>query len=121
MVRVTDLANAAAVLANRGVHPTNGEQVLDPGVVRDVISVAMTCGLYTGAGRWVVRTGVPAKSGVSGGLMAIGRQLGMAALSPPLDENGNTVRGVQAIARLADLLDLHPFGGPSRLGPHLET
>jgi glutaminase len=111
-LRVTarDLAVMGATLAAGGRNPVTGERVLAADLLPTVLSVMSTCGLYDGAGRWVHRVGMPAKSGVSGGLVTVlPGQLGLGLFSPPLDENGNSVRAVRAAERLSDDLGLHMF------------
>ena len=98
-VRVTarDLAVMAATLANDGVNPLTGDRLLGPAEVRDVLTVMMTCGMYNYAGQWAFEAGMPAKSGVSGCVIAvIPGQIGIGVFSPPLDGYGNSVRGVRA-------------------------
>jgi glutaminase len=103
-----DLALVAATLANGGLNPVTGERAVGEAVVREVLSVMTTCGMYDGAGDWIVSVGLPAKSGVSGGVFAVlpGR-LGVAVYSPPLDANGNSVRGVAVCRALSHELALH--------------
>src|SRR3954454_3789237 len=103
-----DLALVAATLANGGVNPLTGERAVGEGVVREVLSVMTTCGMYDGAGDWLVSVGLPAKSGVSGGVFAVlpGR-LGVAVYSPRIDANGNSVRGVAVCRTLSHELALH--------------
>jgi glutaminase len=111
-VRVTcrDLAVMGASLANMGVNPLTGKQALGMEHVRDVLSVMFTCGMYDFSGEWAFRVGVPAKSGVGGGILAVvNRQLGIGIFSPPLDERGNSVRGVRVCADLSEELGLHVF------------
>lgn len=111
-IRVTaaDLAVMAATLANGAENPRTGERVLSPGVNRDVLSVMYTCGMYDFAGEWAYQVGVPAKSGVSGGIIAvIPRKLGVGVFSPGLDRFGNSVRGVRVCQELSDRLGLHLF------------
>lgn len=109
-VTAVDLATMGATLAGWGRHPGTSEEVLPPAVVTDLLSVMATCGMYDGSGRWVHRAGMPAKSGVSGGLMAVAPGLvGLGAWSPLLDGQGNSVRSLQAGERLSESLDLHPF------------
>lgn len=107
-VTCRDLAVMAATLANGGVNPRSGERVLAPEIVKDVLSVMATCGMYDYAGEWLFEVGLPAKSGVGGGVLAVlpGR-LGIAVFSPPLDEHGNTVRGVRVCKDLSRDLELH--------------
>lgn len=108
LISADDLSVMAATLANGGTNPVTGEQALDPGVVTDVLAVMYTCGMYDRAGQWSVDVGLPAKSGVAGGIMAIvpGR-LGIGVYSPPLDHAGNSVRGVAAVASLSNRLGLY--------------
>lgn len=102
LVNTVDLAKMAATLANRGVHPITGETALRREFVRDVLSVLFTCGMYDTSGEWSYHVGLPAKSGISGGIFAVlpGR-MGIAAFSPPLDEAGHSERGMQAFRLLA--------------------
>lgn len=104
------LAVMGATLACGGVNPRTGERAVPERVARDVISVMATCGVYDGSGRWMRAVGVPAKSSVSGAIMlsAPGR-LGAAVVSPPLDEQGTSVRGRLASEALSDHLALHSF------------
>lgn len=103
-----DVAIMAATLANGGVNPITGERVLHPSVVRRVLSVMTSCGMYDGAGDWLVGVGLPAKSGVAGGVMAVlPGQLGLCVFSPRLDHYGNSVRGVAACHRISSDLGLH--------------
>lgn len=109
-VTATDLATMAATFAGWGVRPGTDERVLPPAVVTEVLSVMATCGMYDGSGRWIHRAGMPAKSGVSGGLMAVAPGvLGLAGWSPRLDEQGNSVRALRAGERLSEELGLHQF------------
>jgi glutaminase len=111
-VTARDLAVMAATLANGGRHPMTGEQVLTPATTRSVLSVMATCGMYDGAGEWMFSVGLPAKSGVAGGLIAVlpGR-LGIGIFSPPLDQHGNSVRAVAVCRDLSADLDLHLVAG----------
>lgn len=103
-----DLSLMAATLANGGVHPVTGERALSRGLVQQVLSVMSTCGMYDAAGNWMVRVGLPAKSGVAGGILALlPGQLGIAVFSPRLDAWGNSVRGAFACQELSRDLDLH--------------
>lgn len=106
-VTVTDLARMAAVLAGQGRSP-DGEQLLEPRVVRQVLSVMATCGMYDAAGDWLTSVGIPAKSGVAGGLIGVlPGQVGIAVFSPRLDRHGNSVRGVRVFERLSRDMGLH--------------
>ncbi len=103
-----DVSLMAATLANGGVHPVTGEQALAGPLVDRVLSVMTTCGMYDYAGGWVVGVGMPAKSGVGGGVLAVlPGQLGVCVFSPRLDDVGNSVRGVAVCTRLSEELDLH--------------
>ena len=103
-----DLSMMAATLADSGVNPVTGERVLEAPLVERVLSVMTTCGMYNAAGDWVTEVGLPAKSGVGGGILAVlPGQIGLAVFSPRLDEHGNSVRGVQACRRLSRDLELH--------------
>jgi glutaminase len=110
LVTCRDLAMMAATLSNMGRNPVTGETVFDHRCVKDMLSIMFTCGMYDYSGHWAYQVGVPAKSGVSGGLMAvINRQLGVATYSPRLDEHGNSVRGISVFTELASRLGLHAF------------
>jgi glutaminase len=116
---VRDLSVIAATLANGGINPASGMRVASPSTVRAVLSVMTSCGMYDSAGDWLFAVGLPAKSGVSGGIMAVvPGQLGIATFAPPLDEHGNSVRGIAVCRSLAQDLDLHLVGrGRPRVGP----
>jgi glutaminase len=110
LVTCDDLALIGATLANHGVHPTTGEQVVAPDVVRDMLSVALTCGMYDYAGQWMFTVGIPAKSGVGGGILGILPGIGgLATFSPRLDQFGNSVRGVKVFEELSERFALHLF------------
>jgi glutaminase len=110
LVNCRDLAAMAVTLANMGTNPVTGERVFDFQYVKDVLTVMFTCGLYDYAGGWAYEVGVPAKSGVGGGIIAVvNRQLGIAVYSPRLDAKGNSVRGIMACKELASQLGLHAF------------
>jgi glutaminase len=110
LVNCQDLAMMAATLANMGSNPVTKERVFDFQYIKDVLTVMFTCGLYDHAGEWAYRVGMPAKSGVAGGILGIvNRQLGIAVYSPKLDAKGNSVRGIVACRDLANELGLHAF------------
>jgi glutaminase len=114
LVTARDLAMMAATLANRGVNPLSGEQVLREPVVRQVLSVMLTCGMYDAAGDWATQVGIPAKSGVAGGLIgALPGQIGIATFSPRLDPHGNSVRGVSLFERFSSDMGLHVMEVPA--------
>lgn len=103
-----DLALMAATLANNGVHPLTHERALTAPLVEQVLSVMTTCGMYDAAGDWVTTVGLPAKSGVGGGILAVlPGQLGIAVYSPRLDAHGSSVRGVKACRELSNRLGMH--------------
>lgn len=107
-VSCRDLALMAATLANAGVHPLTHEPLLSRSVVRQVLSVMMTCGMYDAAGDWMTDVGIPAKSGVSGGVIgALPGQVGVAVFSPRLDRHGSSVRGVEVFERLSSDMGMH--------------
>jgi glutaminase len=108
VVTARDLAVMSATLANGGVNPVTGEQVVPRQVVAPVLTVMSTCGMYDYSGEWLYRVGLPAKSGVSGAVVAaLPGQLGLAAHSPRLDVRGNSVRGVAACEQVSERLGLH--------------
>lgn len=110
LVTCQDLATMAAALANQGQHPLTGERVVRAEYVRDILSVMYTCGMYNFAGEWAFRIGIPAKSGVSGGILAVvPNQAGIAVFSPLLDRNGNSVRGVKVFEELSREYGFHVF------------
>jgi glutaminase len=108
-----DLAIIGATLATGGVNPVTRERVIRADNVDEVLSVMTTCGMYDYAGEWVYRVGLPAKSGVAGGILAVmPGQLAVAVFSPPLDARGNSVRGVAVCEALSDDLQLHFLRAP---------
>lgn len=110
LVSVRQLAVMAATLAGGGRNPRTGEQVLSPEAAGRVLAVLSTCGLYDASGRFLFDVGLPGKSGVSGGLLAVAPgRLGVAAFSPPLDDDGNSVRGIESLRRLSRRWSLHAF------------
>jgi glutaminase len=110
LVTATDLALIGATIANHGVHPDTGEQVVPREVTRDMLTVALTCGMYDYAGEWAFSVGIPAKSGVGGGILGMLPGVGGAAtFSPRLDEIGNSVRGLRVFEELSRNFDLHMF------------
>jgi glutaminase len=110
LVTCRDLAVMAATLSNMGRNPLTGDQAFDVRCVKDMLSIMFTCGMYEYSGQWAYQVGVPAKSGVSGGVIAVvNRQLGIATYSPRVDEHGNSYRGIQVCVELAGRLGLHAF------------
>ena len=112
-VDVRDLALMAATLANGGVHPVSGEVAVRGEFVEPILSVMTTCGMYDYSGSWVHRIGLPAKSGVGGGIIAVlPGQLGIGVWSPRLDERGNSVRGLKVCEAISRELRLHSLSPP---------
>jgi glutaminase len=110
VVTTRDLAMMGATFANMGQNPLTKTMVFDVLNVKHVLSIMFTCGMYDYSGEWAYRVGVPAKSGVSGGVIAIvNRQLAIATYSPRLDARGNSCRGIQVCAGLAQRFGLHAF------------
>jgi glutaminase len=115
-VTALQLAKMGATLANHGVNPASGEQVIKRENVPEVLSAMMMAGLYDGSGGWAWHVGLPAKSGVGGGLVAIMPGKGaIAVFAPPLDEAGNSVKGQEVIEYVANRLDLNLFS-PASVG-----
>jgi glutaminase len=110
LVNGRDLAMLAATLANGGVNPVTGERAIDERYVQDVISVMLTCGMYDYSGEWTYRVGIPAKSGVGGGITAVvPSKLGIGTFSPLLDAKGNSLRGIKVCEDLSQDFGLHLF------------
>ena len=109
-VNAKDLATMAATLANGGKNPVTGKQVLKRELVPKVLAVMATAGLYDDSGKWLYATGLPAKSGVGGGIIAVSPgKFGIAVISPPLDAAGNSVRAQKAIADISNTLGGNPY------------
>jgi glutaminase len=109
-VTARDLATMAGTLANGGVNPVTGKKVVDVKHVPGVLAVMATAGLYDDSGKWLFATGLPAKSGVGGGIIAVSPgKFGIAAFSPPLDAAGNSVRAQKAIADVSAALGGNPY------------
>lgn len=107
-VTSTDLARMAVTLARGGLNPLTGRQVTGAAVVRRTLSVMVTCGMYDAAGEWVSAVGMPAKSGVAGGIVAVlPGQIGIGVYSPRIDAKGNSVRGMLVCRSLSRQLGLH--------------
>jgi glutaminase len=109
-VTVTDLAVMGATLANGGMNPVTREQVVSAEVARDTLAVLASCGLYERSGDWLFEIGLPAKSGVSGGIVAVAPGKGaLGSFSPRLDFAGNSVRGQRACAYLSRAVGMNLF------------
>ena len=114
-VNAKDLAMMAATLANGGKNPVTGKQVMKAENVAEVLAVMATAGLYDDSGKWLYVTGLPAKSGVGGGILAVSPgKFGIAAISPPLDKAGNSVRAQKAIADISNALGGNPYESKPR-------
>jgi glutaminase len=114
LVSTRDLALMAATLANGGVQPVTGKRAISDEYVHDVLTVMNSCGMYNYAGQWSYEIGMPAKSGVSGSIIAIiPGQMGIAAFSPRLDPLGNSVRAISACKQIAQDFGLHVFRTPT--------
>jgi glutaminase len=110
MATARDLAIMAATLANDGTNPLTHQRVFEAQYVRDVLSVMNSCGMYDYAGEWAYEVGMPAKSGVSGCIIAvIPGQIGISVFSPPIDAQGNSVRGIRVCQEISDEFQLHAF------------
>jgi glutaminase len=110
-VNARDLATMAATHAFGGKNPVTGKQVMDANKVPGVLAVMATAGLYDDSGKWLYRTGLPAKSGVGGGIIAVSPgKYGIAVISPPLDDAGNSVRAQRAITDITVALNGNPYG-----------
>lgn len=108
LVNARDIAVMAATLANRGINPVTGEQVLTPYAISRTLSVMTSSGMYDYAGEWIYRVGIPAKSGVGGGILAaLPARIGLGSYSPKLDKHGNSVRGIKVCEALSAHYDLH--------------
>jgi glutaminase len=109
-VNAKDLATMAATLAFGGKNPVTGKQVIDSKNVPAVLAVMATAGLYDDSGKWLYHTGLPAKSGVGGGIIAVSPgKFGIAVVSPPLDDAGNSVRAQRAITDISNALGGNPY------------
>lgn len=110
LVNAHDLAVMGATLANAGVNPVTKGRAIECEYVKDLLSVMLTCGMYDYAGEWAYRVGLPAKSGVGGGICAVvpGR-CGIGIYSPLLDPRGNSVRGIKVCEELSQRFGLHTF------------
>jgi glutaminase len=116
-VNAKDLATMAATLAAGGTNPVTNKKVLDADKVPGVLAVMATAGLYDDSGKWLYRTGLPAKSGVGGGIIAVSPgKFGIAVISPPLDDAGNSVRAQKAIADISNALGGNPYAGKAKGG-----
>ena len=116
-VNARDLATMAATLAFGGTNPVTKQRVMDSSKVPGVLAVMATAGLYDDSGKWLYATGLPAKSGVGGGIIAVSPgKFGIAVVSPPLDDAGNSVRAQKAIADISNALGANPYAAGGKAG-----
>jgi glutaminase len=109
-VNAKDLGNMAATLANGGKNPLTGKQCVDARHVPGILAVMATAGLYDDSGKWLFHTGLPGKSGVGGGLIAVSPgKFGIGTFAPPLDAAGNSIRGQRAITAISEALGGNPY------------
>jgi len=109
-VNAKDLAMMAATLANGGKNPVTGKQVAKADNIPEILAVMSTAGLYDDSGKWLFKAGLPAKSGVGGGIIAVSPgKFGIAVISPPLDAAGNSVRAQKAIIDISNALGGNPY------------
>ena len=109
-VTAKSLAGLGLTLANGGVNPDNGVRLLDERVVRAVKTLMLTCGMYDGSGEFAVRVGIPAKSGVGGGIMGcVENRMGIGSFGPALDAKGNSIGGIHQLEHLSQAMHLHIF------------
>ena len=109
-VNCRDLARIALIFANHGADPITGEQLFPAEYAKYVNATLATCGMYDGSGEFALKVGFPAKSGVGGGIMGvIPRRMGIGVFAPSLDKHGNSIAGVEALARLSQALDLNIY------------
>jgi glutaminase len=109
-VNAKDLATMAATLADGGKNPVTKKQIMKAEYVPEVLAVMATAGMYDDSGKWLYTTGLPAKSGVGGGVIAVcPGKWGIAVISPPLDKAGNSVRAQKAIADISNALGGNPY------------
>ena len=109
-VNAKDMAIMAATLANGGVNPITKKKVVSPLTVQHVLPVMATAGLYDDSGQWLYITGLPAKSGVGGGIIAVAPgKFGIAVISPPLSPAGNSIKAIYTIKYIVEALDVNPY------------
>ena len=109
-ITCTHLARIGAVLANDGVDPFTGNRIVSARYVQIVKTFMVTCGMYNASGEFAIKVGIPAKSGVSGGILGVvPGQMGIGVIGPALDHKGNSVAGVQLLKRLSGIYGLSMF------------
>ena len=120
-VNAKDLATMAATLANGGMNPVTGKQCMNAANVPRVLAVMATAGLYDDSGKWLFATGMPAKSGVGGGVLAVSPgKFGIAVISPPLDAAGNSVKAQKTIAEVSNMVGGNPYASKAMPPPVAE-
>jgi glutaminase len=116
-VTAKDLAIMAATLAFGGQNPVTKKQVFDTAIIPKVLAVMATAGLYDDSGKWLYMTGLPAKSGVGGGIIAVSPgKFGIAVVSPPLDDAGNSVKAQKTITEISNALGGNPYAASKPMG-----
>lgn len=109
-VNSRDISRIGAMLANDGVLPWTGERIVSRETARIVKTIMVTCGMYDESGEFAVHIGIPAKSGVGGGIMAaVPRRMGIGVFGPSLDDKGNSIAGIKMLQELSNELDLSIF------------
>jgi len=109
-VNCRDIANIGCVLANDGISMKTGERIVSKHICRIVKTIMSTCGLYDASGEFAVHIGIPAKSGVGGGILAsVPNKMGIGVYGPALDEKGNSIAGIQILRELSEKLDLNIY------------
>lgn len=109
-VTAKSLASFGMILANDGVNPQNNERLISSDVARTVKTIMLTCGMYDGSGEFAVLTGIPTKSGVSGGLLSVAdMKMGIGVYSPAVDAKGNCIAGHPILGHISKELKLHMF------------
>lgn len=111
-ITATQLSIAAATVANRGTNPVTKKQVFDAKLSPKITSLISSVGFYERTGDWMYTSGIPAKTGVGGGVMGVLPGLfGISAFAPPIDDAGNSVKAQLAIKYIMNKLSLNVFGG----------
>lgn len=109
-VTTEDLAKFGAMLSNEGVLPWSGERIISRDICRIIKTIMVTCGMYDDSGKFAVHIGIPAKSGVGGGIMAsVPRRMGIGVYGPALDDKGNSIGGKNILRDLSEEMDLSIF------------
>ena len=116
LVNARDLAMMGATLANGGTNPITEVRAIECDYIQDMLSVMYTCGMYDSSGQWAYDVGLPAKSGVGGGIcVVVPGKMGIGVYSPLLDGKGHSIRGVKACTTMSQELGLHSFGAQNNV------